>query len=148
MKATEGFERRGVRTGEGRRPSADCFQVNASLEVLKACRLATIVQRDDFAIEHDGLAARASPVRQRVGNFRKLRRLVVAEPRPQPDRVAAGADLDNGPDAVVFRLVDEGGIDERRVFERRQHRLQHEHHSRAPGTWDWRLEVGGWGLGG
>ena len=44
------------------------------------------------------------------------------EPRPQRDRAAARRDLRNGANPIVFLFVDEGGIIEWRVGERREHR--------------------------
>ena len=96
--------------------------MDTSLELLKACRLALFVQRDDLAIEDDRGAERSAPLFQRRDDLRKLRCLLVAEPRPQADRVP---DLPDRADAVVFGLVDEVRIVERSLDNRGQHGGEH-----------------------
>ena len=102
----------------------DIQQVDATLQLLKSGRLALRVEGDDLAVEHERFRALARPLSERGGDLGKLARLLVAEPRPQPDD-AAWLDLRDRADAVVFRFVDEVRVVERRVGERRQHRLQH-----------------------
>jgi hypothetical protein len=99
--------------------------MNTSLEILKAGRLSVLIQRHNLAIEHDRFAAGTPPLCERFRNLRKLTGLVVPEPRPQPHRVAGRSDVDDRPDAVIFGLVDEVCIGERRILERGQHWLEH-----------------------
>jgi len=100
--------------------------VDPSLQLLESGRPSFLVERDDLAVEHDRLAAAACPRRQRGGNFRELRGLLVAEPRPQDDAAGGpGGNLGDRANAVVFRLVHEAGVRERRVRQRGQHRFQH-----------------------
>ena len=131
--------------GAGRAGSAGrVVEVNPALEILKAGRLAFRVERDDLAVEDERLLPVPRPLRERGGDFRKLVRLLVAEPRPQAhasldsrtlprfarDR-SRWLDLDDRANAVVFRLVDEVRIGERRIGQRRQHRLQKIVHRRS-----------------
>src|SRR5687767_3660949 len=58
-------------------------QVNAALELLKAGRLALVIERDDLPVEHQGLGALPGPLRERRRDLRELIRLFVAEPRPE-----------------------------------------------------------------
>src|SRR6185295_10282851 len=120
--------------GSRRRVASPSSEVDAALQVLEAGRVAVGVERDDLAVEDERLRAPARPRPQRRGNFGKLARLLVAEPRPQAD-VAFRSDLDDRADAVVLRFVDETGTVERRVDERREHRLQDVVHERGLGAW-------------
>ena len=92
--------------------------MDAALELLKSGRPAVRVERDDLSVEHDRLFLPAPPLGERARNFRKLVRFLVAQARPQADG-AAGRDFGDRADAVVFRLVDEPRVLERRVLERR-----------------------------
>src|SRR5262249_51796600 len=112
----------------GQRFSAGQFfltpaQVDPALQILEPGRLAVVVERDDLAVEDQRLLAPARPVLQRRRDLGKLTRLLVAEARPQADVIAFRRNFDDRADAVVLRLVDEVGIVERRVDERREHRL-------------------------
>src|SRR2546430_2139604 len=112
----------------------------ASLQLLESCGLAFGVERDDLAVEDERRRPRARPFRERRRNLRKLIRLLVAEPRPETRDRGGRADrgagllilvvrgvpspyLDDRADAVVFRFVDQMRVVERRVGERREHRL-------------------------
>ena len=97
------------------------LEMDAALQVLKTDRLSFGVERDDFAVEDERLLQPLRPCAKRGGNFRKLRGFFVAEPRPEPDGSAPRRDFGDGPDAVVLRFVDEVGIDQWRVGERREH---------------------------
>ena len=101
----------------------DIHQVDASLEVLKAGRLAARVEGDDLAVEHQRLLALARPVPQRRGDFWKLACFLVSEPGPEPHD-ALRLDLRDRPNAVVLRFVDEMRIVQGGVCERRQHGLK------------------------
>jgi hypothetical protein len=99
--------------------------VDTPLQVLKPYGLASRVECDDLAVQHQG-GRRPSPPGpglDRPRNIAELMSLLVAEPRPEP-RAAGRVDLDDCPDAIVLGLVDEPGIIQRRVAQRRQHRTQ------------------------
>jgi hypothetical protein len=98
--------------------------VNSPLQILKADRLALVVERDDLTIDHDGRLQPPGPLPQRLCNLRELAGFFVAEPRPQANGPVR-LDLDDGADPVVFRFVDELGILERRVREGREHGTEH-----------------------
>ncbi len=128
------------------------YQVNAALKLLKSCRLAVHVERDDLAIQDDRRSSLRCPSSERSGDLGKLIGLVVAETRPETyqgpglralrgapslggggtrgasshggraPRRAQPADFRNCANAVVFGLVDELGVLERCVGKRREHR--------------------------
>ena len=106
----EGDERRRVR-GIDALEIRGAGQVDAPLKALKARRSAAIVEGDDFAVEHHGVAKPSADLFERRDDRRKLRRLVVAVARPDPDAHVArgGRHIDERADAVVLRLVDEIG---------------------------------------
>jgi hypothetical protein len=94
--------------------------VNAALELLKSGRLAFRIEGDDLSVQ-DELAARLAAPRPRFeggGDLRELMRLLVTEARPDPDP-SSGVDLDDRPDPVVLRLVDQMRIGQRGVGQRR-----------------------------
>src|SRR5216117_3783275 len=96
-----------------------------ALEVLKSDRLAARPESDDLPVDDDRLRPAAGPLCERRRYLWKLRRLVVAEPRPQAHGFALSADLGDGADAVVLGFVDERRIIEWCVGQRREHRPQH-----------------------
>jgi hypothetical protein len=51
--------------------------VNATLELLKAGRLALRVEGDDLAVEHERFLALTCPLSQGGGDFRELARFLV-----------------------------------------------------------------------
>src|SRR5215467_137006 len=98
------------------------FEMDAPLQVLKTGGLTFGVERDDLAVEDERLF---EPLRPRAKGSRdlwKLTGLFVAEARPQSDAAAPRRDFSNRANAVVLRFVDEFGIDQRHVGERREHR--------------------------
>ncbi len=97
--------------------------MDAALQLLKAGRLAFVVERDDLAVEDDGRLEPPRPLLERGDEFRELAAFFVAEARLQP-HWACRIDLGDGADAVVFGLVDELRILERGVDERCQHRAE------------------------
>ena len=103
-------------------------EVDPSLQLLEPGGRAVGVDRDNLAVEDDGLLEAAGPAGEGARDFGKLAGLVVAEPRPEP-HVVRRRDLGDGADAVVLRLVDEPGIFERRVGKRRQHRAGRSGHA-------------------
>src|SRR5262249_45188768 len=114
--------------------------VNPPLKILKAARLALVVERDDLPVEDERLLARARPFLQRLGDLGKLPRLLVAEPRPQA-HAAPRRDLGDRTDTVVLGLVDEVRVVERRVVaRRREHRLEDVEHR----GWGWALGARRW----
>src|SRR5206468_9849252 len=88
--------------------------VDSALKLLKACRLARAVERDDLAVEHERFVARSRPRLERGGDLRELAGFLVAEPRPET-HAPLRRDLRDRPDAVVLRLVDELRVVERRL---------------------------------
>src|SRR5437867_13357656 len=106
--------------------------MNPTLKLLKAGRLAARIEGDDLAVEDGGDLRRASPLFECGGDFRKLLRFLVAQPRPQAYHAmglsaARGdrpPDLRDRADAVVFGLADKLRIGERGVSQRRQHRAE------------------------
>ena len=95
-------------------PAAPSSQVDASLELLESGRLHRPASSATISPSStSGSVRRRAHARQRGGHFRKLRRLLVAEPRPETDAGAAGRHLGDGADAVVFRFVDQ--VADRRV---------------------------------
>ncbi len=99
-------------------------EVDPSLELLKPRRFAGRVERHQLAVEDDTGLDAAAELPQGPGDLRELGCLVVAKPRIQVDRaLAAGRfELDDGTNAIVFRLVDEVLTLERHVLERGEHR--------------------------
>jgi hypothetical protein len=97
--------------------------VNATLKLLEPGRLALRVEGDDLAVEHERFRAFARPLSQGGGDLWELPRLLIPQPRPQPDD-AAWLDLYDRPDAVVFRFVSEVRVVQGGVGEGRQHWLQ------------------------
>jgi hypothetical protein len=94
--------------------------VNAALQILKTGRVAGRIERDDFAVDDQRNLQRAAPRVERRRDFRELTGLLVAEPRPQTRRGAAGgltrrSDLCDRADAVVFGFVHELRVVERRL---------------------------------
>src|SRR5204863_2906628 len=90
------------------------LQMNAALEILETCGLPFGVERDDFAVEDDRLLQPLRPDAKRVRDFWKLIGLLVAQARPQMDAAASGRDFSDRANPVVFRLIDEVRIVQRR----------------------------------
>jgi len=63
-------------------------QVDATLKLLEAGRLALRVEGDDLAVEDQWFLPLARPLSQGGGDFGELTRFVVAQPRPQPHDAA------------------------------------------------------------
>ena len=101
-------------------------QVNPTLQPLKSHRPPVAIEGDDLAIDDERFARGGAERRERFDNGRKLRRLVVAEPRPDAHRGGlargCGFDLDERTNAVVFGFEDKRGAGQRRISERREHR--------------------------
>src|SRR5438105_15263397 len=96
--------------------------MDPALQILKSGRFAFAIKRDDFSVKNERRGALARPFFERRDDLRKLIRLFIAEPRPEPRAPArASGNLDDGSDAVVLWFVDQLRVVERRVGERRQH---------------------------
>ena len=87
-------------------------EVHAALQLLEAARLAPGVEGDDFAVEEDRRLQPQRELAESLDHLGKLRRLVVAVPRPQPDPRLAGRRLqgDQRPDPVELGFVDQGRV--------------------------------------
>ena len=106
--------------------------MDSTLKLLKARRLALVVERDDLAVEHErhlqSPGLRCRPRFERLNDLGELRGLLVAQTRPQAHARLARAprfNFNEGANAVVLRFVDELGIVEGRVGQRRQHGRKH-----------------------
>src|SRR6266850_5587251 len=99
------------------------LQMNAALKALKSRRLTFRIERDDLAVEDERLLQPLRPCANSAGDLGELAGFFVAEARPQVDAGAFRRDLGNRANAVVLRLVYEARIGQRRVDERREHRL-------------------------
>ncbi len=97
-----------------RRSIAGNGDVDAALQPLKPGGPAPGIERHDLAVEHDRARKRRPHSPSARDQFRKLRRLFVAESRPEPDARWPGGCLPvrrqhDGANSVVFRLVDQLG---------------------------------------
>ncbi len=72
--------------GAAARSAVLAGEMDPSLQLLKAGRLALRVERDDLAVQDERLLAPRRPFLERRSDLRKLVGLLVAEPRPQADR--------------------------------------------------------------
>ncbi len=97
--------------------------MNTTLELLESGWFAFRIEGDDFPVEHELVPWRLAAARPRLeggGDLRKLMRLLIPEPRPEAG-VPSCVDFDDRPDSVVLRLVDQLGIGQRSVGQRREH---------------------------
>src|SRR5687767_8573526 len=107
--------------------------MDAALEALESRRTTLRIERDDFSVQDDRASQGTPPLPQRMYELRKLRRLFVPESRPEtharlPSRPArpvrfgapSGFDERNGAYAVIFGLVKQVRIDERRLGRRQR----------------------------
>ena len=101
-------------------------QVNPALQPLKSHRPPVAIEGDDLAIDDERFARGGAERRERFDDGWKLRRLVVAEPRPDAHRGGLargrGFDLDERTNAVVLGFEDKRCAGQRRISERREHR--------------------------
>src|ERR1700730_17060396 len=94
------------RAPPGCRSTVRLGEMYPALQLLKPRGFAFLVERDDFAIEHDGAFQLLCIAGERSHEVGKLPGLFVAEPRPQAyRRPAVWSDFNNGANAVVLGLV-------------------------------------------
>src|SRR5262245_5063088 len=101
-------------------------QMDAPLQLLESCRLAVLVERNELAVDHQWNAGRGAELFKCADHSWELRRLVVAETRPQSNEMFVFARLDLGDrsDAVVLRFIHERRVDEWRLGQRGEHRFE------------------------